>query len=200
MLQWKKLRTYWELPFLTSLSEKKGSPFPTYDSHYSFADIIIHQSDHHNNLLVNLSGQGCRQYEEYMSSVEGWYWQKFLATILKAKGTITRADLAMDLFDGSSPPVSTLQKYVKNGQLSSQSRHFREVNSGQLQEGTLTGHTLYLGAQPQLLRIYDKKQEIRDKTGEIAQVNEWVRWELELTDQKARQAVEKLRKEYHSIR
>ncbi|MCJ0536987.1 hypothetical protein MMJ62_10385 [Enterococcus cecorum] len=41
-------------------SEKKGSPFPTYDSHYSFVDIIIHQSDHHNNLLVNLSGQGCR--------------------------------------------------------------------------------------------------------------------------------------------
>lgn len=175
-------------------SEKKGSPFPTYDSHYSFADIIIHQSDHHNNLLVNLSGQGCRQYEEYMSSVEGWHWQKFLATILKAKGTITRADLAMDLFDGSSPPVSTLQKYVKNGQLSSQSRHFREVNSGQLQEGILTGHTLYIGAQPQLLRIYDKKQEIRDKTGEIAQVHEWVRWELELTDQKARQAVEKLAK------
>ncbi|EHG5977275.1 replication initiation factor domain-containing protein, partial [Enterococcus faecalis] len=116
-------------------SEKKGSPFPTYDSHYSFADIIIHQSDHHNNLLVNLSGQGCRQYEEYMSSVEGWHWQKFLVTILKAKGTVTRVDLAMDLFDGSSPPVAMLQKYVKNGQLSSQIRYFREVNSGQLQKG-----------------------------------------------------------------
>ena len=119
--------------------------------------------------------------------------QKFLATILKAKGTITRADLAMDLFDGSFL-LCLLCKNTKNGQLSSQSRHFREVNSGQLQEGILTGHTLYIGAQPQLLRIYDKKQEIRDKTGEIAQVHEWVRWELELTDQKARQAVEKLAK------
>ena len=73
----------------------------------------------------------------------------------------------MDLFDSSSPPVSTLQKYVKNGQLSSQSRHFWEVNSGQLQKGILTGHTLYIGAQPQLLRVYDKKQEIRDKTGKL---------------------------------
>ncbi len=194
MLQWKKLRTLLGISLSDFTSEKKGSPFPTYDSHYSFADIIIHQSDHHNNLLVNLSGQGCGQYEEYMSSVEGWHWQKFLVTILKAKGTVTRVDLAMDLFDGSSPPVAMLQKYVKNGQLSSQIRYFREVNSGQLQKGVLTGHTLYIGAQPQLLRIYDKKQEIRNKTGEIAQVNEWVRWELELTDQKARQAVEKLAK------
>lgn len=175
-------------------SEKKGSPFPTYDSSYSFANIVIHQSNRHDNLLIDLAGQGCRQYEEYMSSVEGWHWQKFLATILKINGTITRADLALDLFDGSSPSVATLQKYVKNGQLSSQSRTFREVNSGQLQDGILTGHTLYIGAQPQLLRIYDKKQETRDKTGELVRVNEWVRWELELTDQKARQAVEKIAK------
>lgn len=118
--------------------------------------------------------------------------QKFLATILKVKGTVTRADLALDLFDGSSPTVATLQKYVKNGQLSSQSRAFKEINSGQLQEGILTGHTLYIGTQPQLLRVYDKKQEVRDKTGEIVQVKDWVRWELELTDQKARQAIEKI--------
>lgn len=39
-----------------------------------------------------------------------------------------------------------------------------------------------------------KSKKFRDKTGEIAQVHEWVRWELELTDQKARQAVEKLAK------
>ena len=36
-------------------SEKKGSPFPTYDSHYSFADIIIHQSDHHNNRVKGVA-------------------------------------------------------------------------------------------------------------------------------------------------
>lgn len=46
------------------------------------------------------------------------------------------------------------------------------------------GFTLYIGSSPQMLRIYDKKQEVRDNTGEVLNINKWVRWELELGDKK----------------
>jgi Putative phage replication protein RstA len=180
------------IPLTEFTSETRGSPFPTYDSQFTFANIVIHKSNRHDNLLLDLSGQGCRQYEEYMSSVDGWHWQKFLATILKLGGKITRIDLALDIFDESSPSVKQLEKYVKNGQLSSQSRNFREINSGKISDGSLTGFTLYIGANPQLLRIYDKRQERQDQVGEIVAVEKWVRWELELSGQKAIQSVKKI--------
>lgn len=180
------------IPLTEFTSEMRGSPYPTYDSQLSFANIVLHKSDRHGNLLVDLSGQGCRQYEEYMSSIDGWHWQKFLATILEMGGKITRIDLALDIFDATSPSVQKLEKYVKNGLLSSQSRNFREINSGKISDGSLTGFTLYIGANPQLLRIYDKRQERQDQLGEIVTVEKWVRWELELSGQKSIQAVRKL--------
>lgn len=46
---------------------------------------------------------------------------------------------------------------------------------------------LYIGSHPQVLRIYDKKQEVRDNTDEILDIEKWVRWELELGDFKAKE-------------
>ncbi|PGD34036.1 replication initiation factor [Bacillus wiedmannii] len=167
--------------------EGKGSPFPTYDNRYCFANIELHSSNLHSNILVNLSGTACRQYEEYMSQTTGWHWQAFTSTILKAEATPTRIDLALDIFDDSSPNVQKLQDYVKRGQLSTRSHTFKEINSGRILDGELMGFTLYIGSSPQMLRIYDKKQEVRDNTGEVLNINKWVRWELELGDKKAMQ-------------
>ncbi|MGR6899384.1 replication initiation factor domain-containing protein [Rummeliibacillus sp. BSL5] len=166
-------------------NEGKSSPFPTYSSRYCFANIELHTSNLHSNILVNLSGTACRQYEEYMSQATGWHWQSFILTILKAKATPSRIDLAIDIFDESSPSVQKLQDYVKRGQLSTKANTFKEINSGRILDGQLKGFTLYIGSSPQLLRIYDKKQEVRDNTCEIVNINQWVRWELELGDKKA---------------
>lgn len=165
--------------------EGKRSPFPTYDYRITFANIEIHTSVIHRNVLVNLSGQACRQYEEYMSSIDGWHWHSFITEILIQNGKISRIDLALDIFDKSCPNVKTLQDYVKRGQLCSRSQTFKEINSGRILDGVLTRFTLYIGSAPQILRIYDKKQEVRDKTGELVNVDQWVRWELEITDKKA---------------
>ena len=165
-----------------------GSPFPTYDSRFCFANIEIHISSTHSNILVNLSGTACRQYEEYMSQHSGWHWQAFIFRLLDVKGIPTRIDIALDIFDDSSPSVRKIQDYVKRGQLSSRAQTFKEINSGTVLDGSLKGFTLYIGSHPQMLRIYDKKQEIRDNTGEIVNLNKWIRWELELGDKKALQA------------
>ncbi len=46
-----------------------------------------------------------------------------------------------------------------------------------------------MGSNPQILRIYDKKQERADNADEEIFVERWIRWELELSDTKAMQAV-----------
>lgn len=168
----------------------KASPFPTYDNRLCFANIEIHTSKTHENIMVNLSGTACRQYEEYMSKADGWHWHAFIKQLIHIKGKPTRLDLALDIFDDSSPNVRKLQDYVKRGKLSTKAQFFKEINSGRILDGILTGFTLYIGSLPQMLRIYDKKQEIRDNTGEVLQIDKWVRWELELGDQKALRACE----------
>lgn len=173
------------IPISEFSSEIKGSPYPTYDRCISFANIKLHSSGNHGSILVDMSGQACRQYEEYMSRIDGWHWYKFVSFILGIQGKLSRIDLALDIFDNASPSVKTLQDYVKRGQLSTKSHKYVEINSGRILDGKLTGFTLYVGSSPQILRIYDKKQERRDNADEVVNIGKWVRWELELTGNKA---------------
>ncbi|EOO23503.1 hypothetical protein ICM_05073 [Bacillus cereus BAG1X2-3] len=175
------------IPISEFSSEIKGSPYPTYDMCISFANIKLHSSRSHSSVLIDMPGQACRQYEEHMSRIDGWHWYKFVSVILEIQGKVSRIDLALDIFDDATPSVKVLQDYVKRGQLSTKSHKFIEINSGRILDGKLTGFTLYIGASPQILRIYDKKQERRDNAGEIVNVEKWVRWELELTGNKAMQ-------------
>jgi len=172
-----------------------NSPFPSYDEKIVFANIEVHSSHNHNNILVNLSGKALRQYEEYMSAVDGWHWHEFIKVILAKGARVTRIDLALDVFDESCPSVRTLQDYVKRGQLSTKCQTFKEINSGRVLDGVLTGFTLYIGALPQLLRIYDKMAERKANTGEIVlDTQKWVRWELELGNKKAMHVAEQIAK------
>lgn len=166
-------------------SNLKGSPFPTYDTCISFANINLHSSQTHNNILIDMGGQACRQYEEYMCRTKEWHWYKLISYLLEINGTFSRIDLALDIFDDSTPSVKVIQDYIKRGQLSTKSLKFIEINSGRILDGKLTGFRIYIGASPQILRIYDKKQERVDNVGEIYNVEKWVRWELELTGKKA---------------
>ncbi len=180
------------LPISEFSSEMKGSPYPTYDACISFANIKLHSSGSHSSVLIDMSGQACRQYEEYMSRVNGWHWYKFIFFILEIQGKVSRIDLALDIFDDSTPSVKVLQDYVKRGQLSTKSHKFIEINSGRILDGKLTGFTLYIGSSPQILRIYDKKQERQDNADEVVNVEKWVRWELELTGNKAMQVAKQI--------
>ena len=175
------------IPISEFSSEIKGSPYPTYDACINFANIKLHFSNIHTRVLIDMSGKACRQYEEYMSRVDGFHWYKFIAYVLESQGKVSRVDLALDIFDDSSPSVRVIQDYVKRGQLSTKAYKYIEINSGRILDGKLTGFTLYIGSSPQILRIYDKKQERRDNADELVNVEKWVRWELELTEQKADQ-------------
>ncbi|MGN4930615.1 hypothetical protein [Bacillus cereus group sp. MYBK14-1] len=45
------------IPITEFDKEGKGSPFPTYGIRHCFANIEIHLSEKHSNILVNLSGK-----------------------------------------------------------------------------------------------------------------------------------------------
>ena len=98
-------------------------------------NIKLHSSRSHSSVLIDMSGQACRQYEEYMSRVDGWHWYKFVSVILEIQGKVSRIDLALDIFDDSTPSVKALQDYVKRGQLSTKSHKFIEINSGRILDG-----------------------------------------------------------------
>lgn len=168
--------------------EVKGSTYPTYDACISFANINVHSSKSHSNVLIDMSALACRQYEEYiLSRVDGWHWHRLISFVLEQQGKVSRIDLALDIFDDATPSVKMLQDYIKRGQLSTKSHKYVERNSGRILDGKLTDFTLYIGSSPQILRIYNKKQERKDNTGEVINVENWVRWELELTERKAMQ-------------
>ena len=120
------------IPFLEFSKEIKGSPYPTYDFSVEYANIKLHSSENHNSVLIDMAGQGCRQYEEYMSRVDGWHWYKFISFILDKEGKVTRIDLTLDIYDDMSPSVKKLQDYIKRGQLSTKSHKFVEINSGRI--------------------------------------------------------------------
>ena len=63
--------------------------------------------------------------------------------------------------------------------------------------GSVIGHTLYLGSRSSaiMLRIYDKQLEQNEKllkSGESPILRPWVRWELELKDERAHQTADLL--------
>lgn len=159
--------------------------YPTYDFSVSFSNIKLHSSKKHDNILVDMNGKACRQFEEYMCIVEGWHWYKFILDILNLNGIITRIDIALDIFDNSTPILKSLEEYISRGQLCTKSYKYMKINSGRILDGEVTGRSLYIGLSPQILRIYDKKQERKDNANEHLFIDKWVRWELELTHKKA---------------
>lgn len=107
-------------------------------------------------------------------------------------GKITRLDLAIDDIGAEHFTMSELQELLETGSCVSRFKEYRQDISKTF-GGSVTGNTLYLGSRKSLcmLRIYDKKLEQNSKFGhaEEKQITyDWVRWELELKDERAMSA------------
>jgi phage replication initiation protein len=109
------------------------------------------------------------------------------------QGHVTRIDCALDDRAGTVP-VSTIREAVSAGQCVTRAAQVRHIVSN-LTHGTgaTTGETMYFGS-PQsqtLLRIYDKRLELRSKAQENWQ-EYGTRWELELKKDRADQCARAL--------
>ena len=131
---------------------------------------------------VEMTGQGCRHYEGYFSEIP---WQTLFETVLSASAKFTRLDLAIDNVDGSltlNKVWSAIQEHETS--IKTQFREWRRIQKGSFEKGEqITGDTIYLGSTKSHVqfRIYDKAQE----TGVEGH---WIRFEIQLRDNRAHEA------------
>lgn len=126
-------------------------------------------------ICLNLSGQGCRTFEEH-SSVS---WLSLFEMIQKHNGHVTRLDLAYDDHMG----VIDIRRFacdIKERSYRSKAK-YAEVLWSDDQEHDIEGLSVYVGKKSSdvLIRVYDKAAERGYKD------RHWIRIELQLRSDRA---------------
>lgn len=143
------------------------------------------------SIQIYINGQGC------LSAKDGWENRLFdYAT--KVDGTITRIDLAHDVFDGSYTVDKALQSHIDGDfKMKNAPKNLKGEQRGCWHYETLglknEGRTYYIGSRQsgKLFRIYEKGYEVAGKLNKYKETAEifkndfssWVRIELELGNQ-----------------
>ncbi len=146
---------------------------------------------------VVMTGQGCREYGEYISED----WRGYLLYLLTLGARIVRLDVALDDFTG----VATVERVIaalEAHEYSSVWRNWHPMGGG-MKNGRRTGKTVYIGSPESdfYLCVYDKAAEQASKgklglidcggrentsTGDSAASSEvWTRFELRAKDGRA---------------
>jgi phage replication initiation protein len=131
---------------------------------------------------VEMTGTGCREYE-----LDGLDWRELFTRISIKNGHLTRLDIAIDVVDGSLP-LQKIESHIKRDALRMFFRAYSIHKSHRYtSDGPVSsGYTRYLGSKTSrtLFRIYDKAVEQK-----IENVD-WVRFEIQLRDERANVAAE----------
>lgn len=151
-------------------------------------DVLLH----YRKTLVTNTPFGTRAVE--MSNFNSTIMLEFLGDI-KRIGWLTRLDLALDDLGGQFFSVEDFRKHLDNLEVVSKFRTFRDVYESTFTRESI-GHTIYLGSRQSevMLRIYDKQLEQNRKIEKEEDFikTPWVRWELELKNQRANIAADYL--------
>lgn len=134
-------------------------------------------------VCLNLSGQGCRAFEEY--SKVGWL--ELIKRIFQHNGHITRLDLAYDDHLG----VIDIYRFaydIRERNYRSKAK-WADIHWSDDQDEDLQGLTVYIGKRTSdvLIRVYDKAAERG-----FDHDRHWIRVELQLRDQRADEALRRL--------
>lgn len=158
----------------------------TYHKHARFSNIVVQQKDEFRYQL-NLSGQGCREFEDY--STLDWYQ---LFAILKdlCDGKATRIDLAIDDFKGYYN-VGMVRRAVKNKLFRTRMRMADDRVRYNLADVSTIMDSFYIGSMDSRLSInfYDKKLERESKDLEVTE-KFWTRTELRCKKDYADQVID----------
>lgn len=167
----------------SGLFEHSPSGGMGYKAAYRYGNITIyHDGTEAMGCHVVMSGKGCRQYEAQCGdNIDPW---PFLIENIKLhNGKIARIDVAHDTVDGSLQ-IGTIQEAIYEKKVRSRFKNAREINSFTLSRGSEsdkpTGSTVYFGSGNSRIqfRIYDKAREQGLDCP-------WVRFELQMRDERA---------------
>lgn len=165
---------------LSSLNWTSCRGHRTYQDCYKFGEInICYNSTVNEGVWVEMSGQGCREFEEY--SIRSF--KDILCDIVNSPDSksyhISRIDLAYDIFDKK---ILDIHKLKKETEL----LNFVSTFKDPVIEYGVRSHscTIYYGSKASdiYMRCYDKKIE-RDRED----IDYWVRWEIVLKNNNARE-------------
>lgn len=164
----------------------------------SFGRIQIFFEGHSENMGVwlNMSGQACRDFESTFKD-SGYSWREFFKFVLGFDVNITRLDIAIDDFKGVFN-LKQIESCIKKGSVVSLFKTARNFEEHLLSDGSTNGQTIYFGKSEVMVRFYDKYKERLNKGYSLnADVDFWVRTELQLRGERALVAVETIvEKEY----
>lgn len=165
-----------------------------YEEHYEFGHIFVMSSvDEEKGTLLELKGQGSRQYEGILEA-QGRTWYDFFSKCLSEGCVFKRVDLAINDVRGILN-VPELTDKCNNEECKSIFRNFKSYRSGELiqrDEKLGMGYTLYVGSLKSDIYfcIYEKDYEQYVKHGiplDNAEVKN--RFEIRLMNDRAEHAV-----------
>lgn len=135
---------------------------------------------------LEMSGQGCREFEQTFTNNKDW--SLFFALLFNWDIHFSRLDVAIDDFYGYFT-IKNLVDKVKKGHVRSLFRKARNLEEYFLRDGSLAGHTLYFGKSDVIFRFYNKYLERLSK-GKVLEddVKFWNRYEIQLRDDQAHSA------------
>jgi len=181
--------------------------FYSYSEHYYMGDIFVLVSpEAEKGILLELKGQGCRQYECFLLA-QHRSWYDFFMDALVEGGVFKRLDLAINDMVGILD-LPELTKKCQNEECISVFRSFKSYRSGELvqsREGNKLsmGNTLYIGSLKSEVYfcIYEKDYEQYVKYNiPIEETPVKNRFEIRLKNERAYYAVRDLLTYYDAER
>lgn len=133
-----------------------------YKKRRQFGHITIYYDGAENmGTHVEMSGQGCREWETHHSS--RYTWPNLISTVLLAKGHFSRLDIAIDTVDGSLS-LSDIEAAYAAGNIRTSFRRSGCITSDYLgpDQPLAAGFTRYFGSSSSrtVFRIYDKQLQM----------------------------------------
>ena len=170
--------------------------FYSYSEHYRHGEVFVLASpDEDKGVLVELKGQGCRQFESYLNA-QRRSWYDFFIACIGTGGVFKRIDLAINDTVGILD-IPTLAEKCARKECVSLFRSFEFLQKGELsrEEKEGMGTTLYLGSKKSDIYfcIYEKDWEQFQKFGTPLEDTETKnRFEIRLKNDRAYHAINDL--------
>lgn len=149
-------------------------------------------------ILLEFSGQACRELEEYFVDDDNLeeQWLTFLLKLKGFRARFTRLDLARDMKEKPLLDRQLIEYHLLNGLYKAKFRNKGDSLSkleNFSKSGHIRGFTYYLGSRrgssKQFIRYYDKSAEL-DLELEEGRIPFWERLEIVLRKEKANEAIE----------
>ncbi|MFT3952005.1 MAG: replication initiation factor domain-containing protein [Oscillospiraceae bacterium] len=158
--------------------------FHGYKQRYLYQGISIHFDGFNSGVWVEMSGEGCRAFEEFATTS----WEVIFHTIRENTGTynITRLDVAYD----DKENILDIDLLYRETDAENFTSKFQCVKLEK--EVKKKAITIYYGSQSSriMFRCYDKAKERQEKGKEYS--GHWVRFEIQLRDERAFSFIEQI--------